>query len=336
LIEKGKSTKPSSLISVAEIAAFATGYGEDEADDSTDEIEIDDLSDPLLRSINCVQHLVRAYRITTHSLVPEPTYQRLRPWILTATRAVDADGPPKTHSVTHLSHQNVRDAPPHKLEDRDLLQWQASVQLLSAKDPLSLYYERMIEAEFSVAVEGNYGAAVLGAAMASEIYLDSILALLLWERYGAAPSSDGPTAQAARAMSKDLRPRLRSEYHPLIGGRWDLKSNETLRAWDIQVARVRGRIVHRSYRPRPSEAADALNAVKQLVEYVTDLLTSKASEYPRTASMMVTLKQLGDRKVSARTLANMDKLARSEPPWRDNYSSWRDRVDAEVIRRGSS
>jgi hypothetical protein len=37
--------------------------------------------------------------------------------------------------------------------------------------------------------------------------------------------------------------------------------------------------------------------------------------------------------IPRRTLADIDRLARTEPPWRDNSSSWRDRVDAEVIRQ---
>jgi hypothetical protein len=144
---------------VAEIAAFTTddndSYSDASAHQGLEEVEIDDLSDPLLRSLNCVQHLVRAFRITTGSLVPEPTYQRLRPWVLTATREIDGEGPPAIEGVEYLSHRNLLERPPRKLEERQLLQWQQSVQLLSAKDPLSLYRERMIDAEYSVATAGE-------------------------------------------------------------------------------------------------------------------------------------------------------------------------------------
>ena len=340
LIEEQGISKPTSLISVAEVAAFTTepidNQSETPPDQDSKEIEIDDLTDPLLRSLNCIQYLVRAYRITADALVPEPTYQRMRPWVLTATRAIDAEGPPKVHEVTRLSHQNLRDAPPRRLDEGQLLQWQSSVQLLSAKDPAALYRERMIEAEYSVSVAGEYGAAIVNAAMATEVCLDSVLGLLYWERYGGAPLANGKIDRAAAALSKDLRPRLRSEYHPLIGGRWDINVSGPLQSWNSQVARARNRIVHRGYRPRPSEAADALNAVNQLVNWVGDLLAAKAAQFPRTASMMVTPDRMRRQNVPERVITNIDRLARTEPPWRDNYSAWRDRVDAAVVRRGQA
>jgi hypothetical protein len=110
----------------------------------------------------------------------------------------------------------------------------------------------------------------------------------------------------------------------------------TLQSWNSQVARARNRIVHRGYRPRPSEAADALNAVNQLVNWVGDLLAAKAAQFPRTASMMVTPDRMRRQNVPERVITNIDRLARTEPPWRDNYSAWRDRVDAAVVRRGQA
>ena len=338
VIEEQGITTPTSLISVAEVAVFTkepiNGQSDDISNHGSEEIEIDDLSDPLLRSLNCIQNLVRAYRITADALVPEPTYQRMIPWVLTATRAIDADGPPEVLTVTYLSHQNLRDAPPRRLEDGQLLQWQSSVQLLSAKDPGALYRERMIDAEYSLAVAGEYGAAIINAAMATEVYLDSLLGLLHWERYGGAPLANGKIDRAVAALSKDLRPRIRSEYHPLIGGRWDMNVAGPLQSWNSQVARARNRIVHRGYRPRPSEAADALNAVNEFVNWSADLLAAKASQFPRTASMIVTPDRMRRKSVPERLITNIDDLARTEPPWRDNYSAWRDRVDAAVVRRG--
>jgi hypothetical protein len=60
--------------------------------------------------------------------------------------------------------------------------------------------------------------------MAAEVFLDSVLGLLHWERFGGAPLADGAIDRAVISLSKDLRPRLRSEYHPLIGGRWDVNA----------------------------------------------------------------------------------------------------------------
>jgi hypothetical protein len=61
LMEEQKISKPTGLISVAEVAAFTTEPIDNRSEASPDqdamEIEIDDLSDPLLRSLNCIQHL---------------------------------------------------------------------------------------------------------------------------------------------------------------------------------------------------------------------------------------------------------------------------------------
>lgn len=65
-----------------------------------------------------------------------------------------------------------------------------------------------------------------------------------------------------------------------------MNASGPLQSWSTQVARARNRIVHRGYRPRPSEAADALNSVTELVNWVGDLLAAKAAQFPRTAIML--------------------------------------------------
>ena len=80
---------------------------------------------------------------------------------------------------------------------------------------------------------------------------------------------------------------------------------------------MRNRIVHRGYRPGPSEAADTLNAVNQFVNWVADLLAARASQFPRTASMMVTPDRMRRQNVPERVITTIDGLARTEPPWKE-------------------
>jgi hypothetical protein len=69
---------------------------------------------------------------------------------------------------------------------------------------------------------------------------------------------------------------------------------------------------------------------------VADLLAARASQFPRTASMIVTPDRMRRQNVPERVITTIDGLARTEPPWRDNYSAWKDRVDAAIVRRGQA
>jgi len=173
--------KPTSVMTVAEIATYSERLLDADEGEPVD-VALDDLTDPLLRSLHCLQHFVRAYRIGTHTLIPEPTYQRLPKQVLVATRSVESDALPEIHGVVTLSHENVRDKPPTVAATSQLSQWLSSVQLLSAGDPAALVQERLLEAERMALVEGNYGACVIEGALAAETLLDGVLALMLWEK----------------------------------------------------------------------------------------------------------------------------------------------------------
>jgi hypothetical protein len=336
LLEEFRSDRPSTVVSVAEAATFKTIEDRDSDDTAPVDIEIDDLTDPLLRCLHCLQHLVRSYRVSANSIIPELSYPRFQPDILSTTWDPSRGWPPPSFEVVSLSHKNLRGAPPKALRNLDLVRWQEVVQLLSAGDPSTLSAERMVNAARAFTIEGDWSSAVLQASLAIEVFLDGVLGLLLWERFGGAPRSDGAIEQAVAALSKDLRPRLRSEYHPLLGGSWDPAKEGPIREWDLRVARLRGRVVHRGYRPRATEAADAMNAVEDLFRYVCDLISRKAREFPRTALMMVGNQGLKDRNAWQRIRTFATDRAQEEQPWRDSYWAWRDRVDQGVVRRGQA
>ena len=323
--------RASAIVTVAEIATFSHESDPSGSGDGND-FEIEDLRDPLLRSIHCLHQFGRAYRIGTHTPMPAPTYMRLPSQILLGTCELDRSSTPVIHGWSRLSHDHRSDSLPPMPTPREIGQWLESVQLLAAGDPMALVQERLLEAQRLATMEGDFGASVVEAALAAETLLDGVLGLLLWERDGGAPNSDGDISSAVSTLSRPLRARLRSEYHPLIGGSWDMQSSEPLRDWDRHVAFVRGRVVHRGYRPRGDEAADALNAVYQLVEFVRDRVATKARQFPRTALMIVTDSGLVERNAWQRIRAFSEDAARQEPPWRDNYGAWRDRVDRAIAR----
>jgi hypothetical protein len=323
--EKFKATK---AVTVAEVAVF------DDVMPQTvpTEIEIEDLTDPLLRALHCLQHLIRAYNLVAEYPVLLPTYQRVGPTIPSARRLLKP-GSTWEKSLQPLDHDNIVDRPPGLIPTESLAQMLITVQLLSAADLRSVYSETFIQAERLVMQDGDYASSILRCAQACEVLLDGILGLLLWEKDGGAPHADGPVEKAAEIFSNDLRPRLRTAYHPLLGGRWDLTEKGALSDWSELVATPRNRIVHRGYQPRADEAAQALNATQALDHFITGLIAARAKQFPRTALMWVTEQGLKDAGKWPLVRAFARDRRPSEPPWRDNYASWRQKVDATITLR---
>jgi hypothetical protein len=333
------SRRTTAIVTVAEMAATLTDAEANPTEEdmaSGREIDIDDLTDPLLRSIHCLQRFVRAYGSAVYTHATEPTYPRLPESLITATRPLWRDDVPWELAMQRLSHGNNPMRPPAPMTDEQLAQLLPNVQLMSAEDPASLYQDRMLGAERALAIDGDYTAAVLMSAVAIEALLDAILGMLLWEASGSAPHADGPTKEAATTMSKDLRPRLRNAYHPLLRGTWDLNIPGPLADWNSHVAQLRNRVVHRGYTPRPSEAERALETCSNLYEHLCTLLAKRAKQFPRTALMIVGRSRLETRNAWLSVHAFDADKARTEPAWRDNYAVWRDRVDESVVRRARS
>ena len=292
------------------------------------EVDVDDLTDPLLRGLHCLTALVRSYRIACHRPGRIPTYQNILPWVLVAQSTVSGSDEPVIHSQQKLSHDNVEERPPGLVSANELAIWQRTTLLLSAADPLTLYRERMLEAEKALSLEGDFGAAVIAGALGGEVLLDAVIGLLLWEKYSA-PTADGSVEEAVAVYKKPLRPRLRSSYHPLIGGSWTPGSGGPADSWD-SIARLRGRILHRGYRPKAAECAEALTSVNNLYEQIAHLISTKAKVYPRTAMMMVGKASLEARGTWVQIRKFASERATTEPPWRDSYASWRDKVDTAI------
>lgn len=83
-------------------------------------------------------------------------------------------------------------------------------------------------------------------------------------------------------------------------------------------------------KPSADEAADALNATHALDAYVSELIAAQARKFPRTALMWVGTERLKEFGRWPLVRAFAQHRERTEPPWRDNYCAWRERVDAEV------
>ncbi|MGW7259011.1 hypothetical protein [Streptomyces sp. NPDC054834] len=193
--------------------------------------------------------------------------------------------------------------------------------------PLELAMDRSLEASTFMRRDGDYGNAVIHAELSSEIVLDSILALLLWEEQLQAPSID-----AAIAVFDDSRGgltiRVRREYAPRLGGIWDPEKQGPVQDWARKLARLRGRVVHRGYRPTETEAVAALSASAALLNFIKGRLAAKARKFPRTALLVLGepgLRRLGGWKAAEEYL----EASQHRPDdWFREYAAWRSKVDA--------
>jgi hypothetical protein len=314
-------------VTVAEVAVFDEPSPGAEPYDT----EIEDISDPFLRSLHCIKHFINAYNLSAEVPVRVPTYARVGPSVPLLRRLLTIENPDWQIHLQPLNHSNFGDDRPTKLLDLATIgQVLINVQLLSAGDIRALYRRAIVEAKQLCTIEGEYSSSIVKSAQACEILLDGTLGLVLWEEIGGAPLSDGAIDAAVKIFGGPLMSRVRKDYHPRLGGRWDPIGEGPVADWSRSVAGPRNRIVHRGYQPSADEAADALHAVHALDDYVTELIAAQARKFPRTALMWVGtegLKRLG-RWPLVRAFAQHRE--RTEPPWRDNYCAWRERVDAEV------
>ncbi|MEV5163995.1 hypothetical protein AB0K66_05120 [Streptomyces werraensis] len=193
--------------------------------------------------------------------------------------------------------------------------------------PLELAMDRSLEASTFMRRDGDYGNAVIHAALSSEIVLDGVLALLLWEEQLQDPSVDAAIAAFDESRG-GLATRVRREYAPRLGGTWDPEKRGAVQAWARDLARLRGRVVHRGYRPTETEAVAALSASDALLDFIKGRLAAKARNYPRTALLVLGepgLRRLGGWKVAE---AYLEASQHRPDDWFREYAAWRNKVDA--------
>ncbi|MFE0084060.1 hypothetical protein, partial [[Kitasatospora] papulosa] len=194
--------------------------------------------------------------------------------------------------------------------------------------PLELVMGRATEADQLLRQQGDYANAVIHSAMSSEILLDSLLGLMLWEEQIASEDFDKAVEVFDESKRGGLASRVRREYSPRLGGNWNPEVHGPVRQWSKDLAYLRGRVVHRGYRPTKAEAVTALEASDKLLEFAKSRLALKARVYPRTSLMILGepgLRRIGGWKAVSKFLESNEEHPLS---WFSSYSKWRNTVDA--------
>lgn len=281
--------------------------------------------DPLTRCLDKLFDFHRAYRILAHLPCEELTYKRLFPLVVTTRRRIDElevmpDGIVMLDMTPNRMGVSISSIGKVNLDDV------VSVySRLSVGDPAVAYMERVTDALFAYRELGKNAEAVVHLATACEVLLDGLLGMLLWE-------DQNPESDAAIIFSKDITPRVKTEYAPLLGGQWSL-SLGAVGNWYEKVGGLRNRVVHAGYQPGDRETEQSFDAVNDLATYVLDRLYDKCAKYPGTAWNFLGKQGFDDRGGVTRRMKEWLDAGEQPAARVKKYVVWRTQVDSLVQRR---
>jgi hypothetical protein len=281
---------------------------------------LDAMSAAYDRCVDYLDRLIRAYRVANGELIPGVTRQRLPILSPFVTRPLNSQEQGRNLSL-FLAHMNVPDsAREEPLSDAEMEQLGTFLSLLSRGHPLVAYAERSLDARRVLVQEGDTATAVILTQTSVEVLLDGVLTLMLWE--------EGTSVLAATEIFGAALPRrVRREYAPRLGGRWDPTAPGPVGDFFTVLAPLRGRVVHGAHVPTPAEAHAATAVADGVDAFVRDRLAARRNRYPRTA--LLTLGQPGLERLGAwgGRIRQFAERADEEPDWLTSYRTWRDDLD---------
>lgn len=172
-----------------------------------------------------------------------------------------------------LLHANTRVAKP-VLDQETLGQVAWFVEVIEqGLNPFILSEEMALMADREF-LGGCYREAVIYAQSSVEVFLSTLLTKIL-EIEGASPES-------IERMLQDVgfATRLRREYHPRLGGSWDVNNAASpLGRWYTNTYQLRNRVVHGGYAPTQHETKTAVEAAGALRNHIIGLIHQVRAEF---------------------------------------------------------
>lgn len=305
------SEPPREAVTIAEVlvpfdAPIAPGANVDDA-----------LSEAFDRGLQSVRELQRALYLARREPISLVTREALPFGVPVAIREIDRAG--NTFEVStslYLINANVAGSPAtNSWSDEDSVALNTALSHRSDEGVFSSSMDFTRESAISLTKAGDYRSAVLFAATACEVMFDDLLSHMLWEE-GERPEAAAPIFDSL------LTRRVKTQFHPRLGGSWSVDTTGPLRDWFVQVAGVRNRAVHGGVELSLHQARDALNAVEALRTHLGNLVANQAGMYPRTALVLP-----GEHGLKRRRKWNsaLDRLQHSdsEVPSRETFRRWR-------------
>lgn len=220
-------------------------------------------------------------------------------------------------SVLVLNHFNLPDPGRKSHEDDELASLVDQWLIEQARhNPLRLGRERLIEARRAHSVLGEEGQAVVLANTACEVFLDTLLALLLWDEEVTPEDAVEmfEEGKALRRLTQELAPRLKGNLSTTSGPVGD---------WYKHCYRIRHRVIHAGYSPTMAEAERAIETALGFQKYLLDRLADRCTQYRRAALVALGPRGLERRgRWSGQIKRFFDTQGPVEPSWMGSYSAW--------------
>jgi hypothetical protein len=295
-----------------------------------EDLSLEVLSERLQSALDVAIYDVRSIQRAYHAITRHPinllTRERLPSHVPFTLRRLEDIGVPgrSTRGLLEANRNLWAVLRPPGLTDAQLAAM-PSTRLRVDKGSFSAYLDLYREADASFRRHGDYRLAALLAGVASESLLDDLLMYLMWEE-AMTPE------EAADQWTEGLDGRVKRLYASRIGGSWDLSGSSPIAEWSKTVAELRNRVVHGAYVPSFAESSDALRAVRRLVSYLCDRLSSDrvVQLYPRTCLALAGWPGLERRGVEGRHIRDL-LASPEEPPWDETFARWKEAL--QLIRR---
>ena len=303
--------------------------------------ELPPRADPLNRCLRLIDDCVRAYR-----LAAEAPYGRLRYECLTLSALAYRGFAPlvkdagldgisvnldqaiwgQEHLIL-LDHLNTPDPPLgptlHGALEERFARYMADIR---SDSPFVGWLEHLAEARIALHLRGEYGAAVVLAHTASEVLVDALLSVMLWEE-GADPTTAALSFRDDRAVK-----RIMANFPSRLGGSWNLSGDGPVARWYRGSAQLRNRIVHAGYSPSRVEVLTAMDAVHGLADHCFNRLVVNRNAYMRATLMSVAKEGLEKRGLwSGKIKAFFHGPAQEEPDWKPALGKWRSQMITERL-----
>lgn len=300
-------------MTIVEISAMFKRRGVSEAD----------ISDAFDRGLEMIQAMQRAYYLASKDAISGIAREPLPNLIPMLQRHGTASKPGALTGGVFLPHLATMRTVHPPIERLDDSLFAAMRGVMAHADPggaFWAYADLRREAQVLLAMRGDYRGAVITAATAAEVFLDTLLLHLLWH--------DGSTEEeAAKAFSTGLTYRVKSEYSGLIRGRWSLVGSNPVARWHRSTATMRNRVAHAGYRPSLVDAQHAVAAAQELETYLVDLVCAPPTltKYIGTALEVAGIPGLERRDRYSRKVRELAEAVSREHL--EAFHSWKSRVD---------
>jgi len=125
--------------------------------------------------------------------------------------------------------------------------------------------------------KGRYHVAAILLAGAFETRANELLRYFFWK--------DGQSEEEFNLVLErnPFLKRLRTEFHPRIGGNFDTGKRGQIQDWHRFTHSLRNRVIHGGYRPTREETAKAHDAMVRAWDYIMALTRARSQQFPELA-----------------------------------------------------